>query len=141
MMLSMKTSKECPKMTFEEFKQEVLHVVRSRNHMGLIDDWEKHIIYKDFSFYNLSGTTYCGNVYYGTIYYADKTFKNELTIRIYTFSYLEISGTASIDCTECSLFKEEITSICKLSQCFDANKSRFFDCTLDAYHNAGMEVK
>jgi len=128
-------SKECQIMNFEEFKQKAMQEVRSKNFMNLIDDWEKHIIHKDFA-----DDAY-GTSYYGTIYYADKTFNNELTIRIYSFSYHEFLNTASFGCTECSLYKEEIDVISKLSQCFDANKARFFDCTLDAYHGTGAEVK
>lgn len=136
MLLFPPKSEECTKMSFKEFKNRVMQEVRSKNHKDLIDEWEKHIIFKDFE-----GVSLYGSTFFGTIYYADKTAMNELTIRIYAFSYHEISDAASFSCTECSLYKEEIDTICKISQCFSASKESYFGYTLDSYHSAGMEVK
>ena len=57
MILFPQMSKECKKMTFEEFQQKAMQEVRSKNYMNLIEDWEKHIIFKDFEGVSLYGST------------------------------------------------------------------------------------
>ena len=143
---------DCKKMTFEEFINKVKDIVREKNYMNRIDDWDKNIIHSDFddksSICKASGSTY-GDVYFGTIYFADTIFtgklEDELIITLYTFSYYGLytfsyygaEYSASLDYTECSLYKREIDSICKLSSCFNVNKNGFLDCALDEYHRSG----
>ncbi|HZJ68506.1 MAG TPA: hypothetical protein VFD28_00665 [Candidatus Eisenbacteria bacterium] len=124
-----RSREECQRMTFEEFINKVKDIVREKNYMNLIGDWEKHIIHSDFS--DKSSSIY-GSMYYGTIYFANteftKTLENPLKITLYTFSYCGTEYSANLKCTECSLYKKEIEAISKLSQCFNAEENRFFNC-------------
>ncbi|MCX7773614.1 MAG: hypothetical protein N2376_10940 [Clostridia bacterium] len=122
----------CEKMSFEEFQQKVLATVRTKNHMDLVNSWEKHIIFKELK----SGTAPSSDIrlFYATVYYADEIFrKDEFKVKIYNFKYHEHDDYRRFSCTEGDLYKEELQAITRISNCFSRNKGRFFDCTLDDY--------
>ena len=77
----------CEKMSFDEFQTRVMAAVREKNYMGLVESWDKHIIFKEFR----QGQH---NNFYATVYYADRTFEDKaFSITIYNFSYYDIRGS------------------------------------------------
>ena len=123
---------KCEKMSFEEFQQKVLDTVRTKNHMGMVNAWDKHIIFQEFK--PGSGPPSDISLYYATVYYADEIYKkDEFKITIYNFTYYEHNDYRTFSCTEGDLYKEEIQVITRISNCFSRNKDKFFDCILDDY--------
>lgn len=126
---------KCSRMSYEEFQSKVIESVRSLNHLDLVDTWEKHIIYKDFS-----ESIICNmQSYHATVYFAEECHTNEPSIRIYEFSYFETYGdneSANFLSKQHSIYSEEIEVIRKFAQCFNTNKGWYFGCILDDFHKA-----
>ncbi len=123
---------KCEKMSFEEFKQKVLDTVRTKNHMDMVNSWEKNIIFQEFQ--QGSGPPSDISLYYATVYYVDEIYKkDEFKVKIYNFTYYEHDDYRTFSNTEGDLYKEEIQAIVRISNCFSRNKGRFFECALDDY--------
>jgi hypothetical protein len=137
---------DCSCLTYEDFQNKVLNMVRQINHLRLVDSWEKHIIYRDFQ----KSTITHGTSYYANIFFANECQKDEPFIIVYEFSYHEnykkgdtnvfLRSPASIYYTHGIFYKEEIEPFRKLLQLFDKNKGRYFSCTLDEFHEPAPEV-
>lgn len=128
----------CKRMTLEDFKEKCTGHVRNANHMNLVDTWEKHIIYQAYE----KGSSIIDGLqsFYCNIYYADETYRETPLINVYLFSYHDLylmDDSGTFICEDGSLYEESILAISKFFTCFNANKNRFFDHTLDVFHNTG----
>lgn len=125
----------CKAMTYKEFQTKVLDTVKQKNHMGLIENWEKHITFIKFDKRDPER-------WIATIHFADEILKdNDFKYIIYDFSYSNHNNYPLFSYTECHLYSEELEAITKLTNCFNQNKNHFFDSILNDYQKEMVSLK
>lgn len=126
---------KCKRMNFKEFQAKVLDTVRHKNHLGLVENWENHIAYKNFNKRD-------PEFWKATIHFADEAHKDsEFKISIYEFYYSNHHDLPYFSYTECCLYKEELEAITKLTNYFNQNRNHFFDSILDDYQKEMISLK
>lgn len=68
----MQLIREIRGLSYEEFCNEALQFARNKLHLGLVDNWEKHIIFKDF--HNNDDNSYFADIYMAEESYAQNTY-------------------------------------------------------------------
>jgi hypothetical protein len=113
----MKTIKEIKDLSYEQFCLEALQFARDKQHLSLVDSWEKYILFKDF---HASKGSYYADIYMLEEIYTQKTY----SIAWYRVMYF--SFTKKLCFEENHLYRDLIQAITKFENEVVANPNRFF---------------
>ncbi|GCD11401.1 hypothetical protein [Clostridium tagluense] len=110
-------------LTFEQFKERCLEIVRSDNYMDLVKSWEENIVYTSFT-KNLDKSYWKSDIYYVSEYKIDKYY-----IKHYEFSYITDYNTFFVEDYQ-YIDRKVIKALAKLESLVAKSKDMYMSDTL-----------
>ena len=109
--------REVKDLSYEQFCKDALQLIRNKQHFGLIDDWKKYILFKEF---HDSKDSYFADIYIAEEMYVQKTY----SVVYYHVCYVLLTGWLGFE--DYHIYHDAIKAITDFENKVEANPNQFF---------------